>query len=112
VEPERIDRSVSTDLVKFGWWRSGPDADYAPAPMSFEQLRGLASRWNTDNRMGISEETPRQIEVLDVLDKTAVAKLTAFWGIDYMQLEKIEGKWMIRHVLWQSHPLDQDHSDH
>jgi len=36
--------------------------------------------------------------------KTATAKLTAFWGIDYFQLEKIEDKWMIRHIIWQSHP--------
>ena len=41
---------------------------------------------------------------MDVLDKTAVAKLTAFWGIDYFQLEKNDGIWQIRHVIWQSHP--------
>ena len=102
VQPERIERSVSTDLVKFGWFQS--NGAYRPAPMNFEQLRGLAARWNEGNRQGIDASSPKEIVVLDVLDKTAVAKLTAQWGIDYFQLEKIDGKWMIRHVLWQSHP--------
>ena len=74
--------------------------------MNFEQLKQLASRWNANNRMKLDDKTPREIVVLDVLDKTAVAKLTAQWGIDYFQLENIDGKWMIRQVLWQAHPMD------
>ena len=105
-QPDRIERSVSKDLVKFGYWRQSADEAYAPAPMNFEQLKQLASRWNANNRMKLDDKTPREIVVLDVLDKTAVAKLTAQWGIDYFQLENIEGKWMIRHVLWQAHPME------
>jgi hypothetical protein len=104
--PERIERSISKDLVKFGYWRQSADEAYAPSPMNYEQLKQLASRWNVNNRMKLDDKTPREIVVLDVLDKTAVAKLTAQWGIDYFQLEKIDGKWMIRHVLWQAHPID------
>ena len=104
VEPERIERSVSPDLVKMGWWREGPDAEYAPSIMTYEQLVRLAGSWNRDNRQGVDDTTPRDIVVLDVLDQTAVAKLTAVWGIDYFQLEKVDGVWKIRHVLWQSHP--------
>lgn len=102
VEPDRIARSVSTDLVKFGWFKS--NGAYVPAPMSYEQLFRLAGSWNRDNRQNITDETVRDIVVYDVLDKTAVAKLTAQWGIDYFQLEKIDGTWKIRHILWQSHP--------
>jgi len=104
-EPERIERSVSKDLVKFGHWRSSATQDYRGAPMNFEQLKGLAADWNLDNRQGLDENTPREIVILDVLDKIASAKLTAQWGIDYFQLEKLDGKWMIRHVVWQSHPM-------
>lgn len=102
VEPERIARSVSTDLIKFGWYKS--NGAYVPAPMTYEQLVRLAGSWNRDNRQNITDETVRDIVVYDVLDKTAVAKLTAQWGIDYFQLEKIDGTWKIRHILWQSHP--------
>ena len=104
-EPERIERSVSKDLVKFGHWRRSADQEYRGAPMNFEQLKDLAANWNTNNRQGIDDSTPREIVVLDVLDKIASAKLTADWGIDYFQLEKLDGKWMIRHVVWQSHPM-------
>jgi hypothetical protein len=102
VEPDRIARSVSTDLVKFGWFKT--NGAYVPAPMSYQQLVNLAGSWNRDNRQNITDETVRDIVVYDVLDKTAVAKLTAQWGIDYFQLEKIDGTWKIRHILWQSHP--------
>jgi len=104
VEPERIERSVSPQLVKFGYWKANPDAEYAGAPMNYEQLRSLAGSWNVNNRQNITEDTPKEIDIYDVLDKTASAKLTALWGVDYFLLEKIDGKWMIRLILWQSPP--------
>jgi hypothetical protein len=58
---------------------------------------------------GLYQATPREIAILDVLDKTAVAKLTAQWGVDHFQLAKIDGKWMIKHILWQAHPISDDH---
>jgi hypothetical protein len=39
------------------------------------------------------------VAVLDVLDQTAVAKVTAAWGGDYMQLAKFEGRWKIVQIL-------------
>jgi hypothetical protein len=44
------------------------------------------------------------VEVYDVQNQTASAKLTAFWGTDYLLLGKYDGKWMISSVLWQSPP--------
>jgi len=105
VQPERIERSVSKDLVKYGYWRESAEEEYRGMPMNYEQLHGLATNWNKDNRQEITDESPKKIEVLDVLDKTGTAKLTAMWGIDYFQLEKVDDeRWMIRHVLWQAHP--------
>ena len=72
--------------------------------MNYEQLHKLAASWNVDNKQNVGAKTPKKVDVLDVLDKTATAKLTAHWGIDYFQLEKIEEKWMIRHIMWQAHP--------
>ena len=47
---------------------------------------------------------PKTIEIFEVLDQTASAKLTARWGIDYLLLARYDGRWMISHVLWQSPP--------
>jgi len=103
VEPERFEKSISKDLVKYGYWMN-PDGEYQGGAMNWDQAYALASRWNVDNRRGIDENTPKEIEVFDVLDKTASGKLTAYWGVDYFLLEKNDGVWQIRHVIWQSLP--------
>ena len=48
---------------------------------------------------------PKEVQLLDVLDQTAAAKVTAYWGTDYLLLAKFNGQWMITHVLWQSPPV-------
>ncbi|MCR9248436.1 MAG: nuclear transport factor 2 family protein [bacterium] len=102
-KPELIERSVHPELQKFGFYRSKPGAPYQPSPMTFEQLVKLAGKWNASGKRANAESVKR-VEVLDLIDQTAVLKVTAVWGIDHMQLAKFDGKWMIRHILWQSHP--------
>ena len=105
VKPELIERSVHPDLTKFGFWRESADQPYQSAAMTYEQLHALAAEYNRDGSR-VPEDAPKEVQVLDVLDQTASAKLTASWGIDYMQLAKFDGKWKILHVLWQVHPSD------
>jgi hypothetical protein len=103
VKPELIERSVHPDLKKFGFWRPEEDKQFKPGqPMTFEQLRDLAASYNKDGR--IPDDAPKKIEILDVMDKIASAKLTAAWGTDYFHLVKEDGKWKILQVVWQSPP--------
>ncbi len=53
-----------------------------------------------------AEKLAKNVEVLDYQDQTAAAKVTAWWGTDYVLLGKYNGRWMITHVLWQSPPLN------
>jgi hypothetical protein len=106
VAPERIDRSVSPDLVKRGYWRSEGETEYSESPMTFDQLRQLAGRWNANGHVDATAAV-KEVVVLDVLDKTASAKLVADWGVDYMHLAKVDGRWMIKNILWQG-PLAVD----
>ena len=101
VQPERIERSVSKDLRKLGYWRQDSSVEYRAAPMTYQELYDLAAKWNANGHVD-AETAPKEIVVFDVLDQTAVAKLTAAWGVDYFQLGKYDGKWMIVNVLWQS----------
>ncbi len=103
VEPDRIKRSVATDLAKVGYWRSKDATEYEEGRMTYEQLVGLAGKWNSKGRVD-AETAPKEIEIFDVMDQTATVKLSAHWGVDYLQLAKIDGKWMIKNVLWQSYP--------
>ena len=101
VEPARIERSVSRNLAKTGFYRGPNDATYrAGSNMSFEQLVEVAKNWNKEGKL--RKDAPKEITVFEVLDKTATAKLVAEWGIDYFHLAKLDGKWMIVNVLWQS----------
>ena len=103
-EPDRIRRSVHKDLQKFGFGKREGE-DWRHIPMTFDRLVELATEWNKDGT-AIPKGAPKRIEILDVLDKTASAKLTASWGVDYFHLAKYDGKWMIVHVLWQSIPKE------
>ena len=40
---------------------------------------------------------PKDIILYDVQDQTANARLTAWWGIDYLLLAKQNGRWLITH---------------
>jgi hypothetical protein len=101
VQPDRIERSVHTSLVKRGFYKDTAAGPYNESPMTYEQLVKLAGSWNKEGKRDISI---KEVAVLDVLDQTAVAKVTASWGIDYMLLAKYGDRWKITQILWQSHP--------
>jgi hypothetical protein len=101
VQPDRIQRSVHPQLTKKGYWRKTTSEPFGPEQtMTFDQLVTLAGKWNAKGTL--PEDAPRIIEIFDVQDQTASAKLTAQWGTDYFQLAKYEGRWMIVNILWQS----------
>lgn len=105
VEPERIERSVSKDLAKIGYWKRDANSAYRESPMTYEQLYALAGEWNKNGNVD-PKTAPKKIEVLDLLDQTAVVKLSADWGIDYLNMAKKDGRWTIVNILWQSYPAD------
>jgi hypothetical protein len=101
VQPERIERSVHPSLVKRGFYKDTAAGPYHESPMTYEQLVRLAGNWNKE---GKRDTSIKEVAVLDVLDQTAVAKVTAQWGIDYMLLARYGDRWKITQILWQSHP--------
>ncbi|MEM7306379.1 MAG: nuclear transport factor 2 family protein [Planctomycetota bacterium] len=107
VRPENIDRSVDRGLVKLGYTKRDAEEGWKRHDMNFDQLRELVSGWNKEKWM--PADAQKDVVVLDVLDKTASAKATAHWGVDYFHLVKDdEGTWKITQVVWQSHPLAKD----
>lgn len=105
-QPARIEKSVHTGLTKHGFWRKPGETVYQPqSTMTYAQLVDLAGKWNKD---GKRDTSIKEVVVLDVLDKTAAAKIVANWGIDYMQLARYDGQWKIVNILWQAHPPGKD----
>lgn len=100
VQPDRIKKSVHPELMKKGFWKGKDKSDYNyQGIMTFDQLVELAGKWNAKG--WLAKDAPKKIDIYDVQDQTASAKLTAYWGTDYFQLAKFDGKWLIVNIFWQ-----------
>jgi hypothetical protein len=101
----KIARGVHPDVNKRGFYipRASQSGQYVAEPMSyaqmFEYVRGVQESGETADA-----SAPKDIVIFDILDQTASAKLTAFWGTDYLLLAKSDGMWKIWQVLWQTPP--------
>jgi len=96
-------RGVRPEFFKYGFFPSRNGGGYQGERMTWNDalsyIRGVRER-----KRFAPADAPKVIDVYDVSDQTASAKLTAFWGIDYLLLAKYDGRWMITHVLWQTPP--------
>lgn len=97
----KLRRSVHPEVNKFGFAREAPGGAYQRYPMSFEQMFQFAAGVRAGRNLP-PEGAPKEVMVLDVQDQTAVVKVVAWWGQDYMQMARYDGRWMIVHILWQS----------
>ena len=103
-------------MRKYGYARTRAAAPGAAAPGAAPApaYRGMAmtfpdgflgfARGVREGRTRTPAGAPKAITLFDVQDQTASAKLTAWWGTDYLLLAREQGRWMITHVLWQSAP--------
>lgn len=108
VDSTRIEKSVDTTLRKLGYWFNPKEKAWTGGSnMSYTQLVSLAARWNKSGKR-VNENTPKEIEIYDVNTKTASAKLTAAWGVDYFHLAKMNDQWKIMNVIWQSIPKAEE----
>ena len=71
--------------------------------MPFPEFLSYANRIRT-GRSRTPPNSVKDIVLFDVQDQTASAKLTAWWGTDYLLLAKDKGRWIILQVLWQGPP--------
>lgn len=94
-------RSIRPEVQKYGYFIPRGKEAYQGEPMSFQEMLDYARRVKATGR-GAPEGAPKKVEILDILDQTAAAKVTAWWGTDYLQLARHDGRWMILHVMWQS----------
>ena len=99
----KLVRSVRPEVVKYGYFIPKGKTAYAGEAMPWAEFMSYANSVKKSGKP-TPASSPKEITLLDVADQTASAKLTAWWGIDYMHLAKFDGKWMITQVLWQSPP--------
>lgn len=100
--PERMAKAVHPELVKR---IVGFDT---VTKKSLIQNMGFTHLMNNTRRGG-GKSTPvtqqeKRVDIYDIFGNTAVARLTMSTWIDYMQLARIDGKWIIVNVLWELKP--------
>lgn len=99
----RFVRSISPRVFKYGYYVPRDSTRYVGEQMEWPEFHAYANRVKAQKRFQPAT-APKRIDIYEVLDQTASAKLTAYWGIDYLLLAKENGRWMITHVLWQTPP--------
>jgi hypothetical protein len=99
----KLVRSVRPEVVKYGFYVPPDSSRYVGEAMSWPEFLSYARNIRERNRPAPAT-APKRVEIFDIQDQTASAKLTAWWGTDYLLLAKYDGHWMIRQVLWQSLP--------
>jgi hypothetical protein len=96
-------RSIRPDVFKYGFWLPRDSTRYQGEQMPWSEFLAYTRRMRARGAV-TPASAPKEVQLLDVLDQTAAAKVTAFWGVDYLLLGKFDGRWQVSSVLWQSRP--------
>ena len=97
----KLIKSLMPTLYKFGYWKNKSTGTYGPdGQMTYRQALDYARKVMEKQKFA-KADAPKKVEVLDIQNSIAAAKVTAFWGVDYILLSKQNGQWMIEQVLWE-----------
>src|SRR5688572_7932348 len=88
----KIHKSIISSVVKYGYYIPRGKTIYEGEPMSFKEMIDYAAGVRKRGPAPDVEKFPKKIEVFDVQDQTASAKLTAWWGTDYLLLSRLNNK--------------------
>jgi hypothetical protein len=98
--------SLKPSLYKFGYWKNKDTGKYDPdGQMTYRQALDYAKGVMAKKNFA-KADAPKKVEVLDIMNSIASAKVTAWWGVDYILLSKQGDKWSIEQVLWEG-PLNK-----
>lgn len=110
-------KQTALDYIE-GWYEG--NAERMERALHPDLAKRIVTRKNTVNNMdakslvqatreGGGKDTPRErqqkdVTILDVYEKAATVKVVASDWIDYMQMGKVNGRWLIINVLWEQKP--------
>lgn len=96
--------ALKPSMYKIGYWKNKTTGVYDfDGQMTYRQALDYAK--NVKEKKNFAKaDAPKKVQVLDVGNSIASAKVEAWWGIDYILLAKQNGKWVIEQVLWEGPP--------
>lgn len=93
--------ALKPSLYKIGYWKNKTSGNYDfDGQMTWRQALDYAKKV-FDKKSFAKSDAPKKVEVFEIGNTIASAKVTAWWGIDYLLLSKQNDKWMIEEVLWE-----------
>jgi len=97
--------ALKPTLYKFGYWKNKTTGNYDPdGQMTYREALDYAKHVFAKKNFAKPGAT-KKVEVLDIMNTIASAKVSAWWGVDYILLAKQGDKWMIEQVLWEGPPV-------
>lgn len=103
---DKLKACLQPELNKFGFWKDKDSSEYRQVNhMSYDQALAFADNV-LEKKQFPKPDAPKEVEVLNIGKTIAAAKVTAWWGIDYILLSKRGDVWMIEQVLWEG-PLEK-----
>jgi hypothetical protein len=98
---ERMERSLHPELAKrmVETNRNGKSRLNQMSAMTLVQYTRAGGGKNTPK-----DKQQKDVVILDVFENAASVKVVASDWVDYMQMSKFDGRWMIVNVLWELKP--------
>ena len=105
-DTSKLIAALKPSLYKIGYWKNKNTGVYDfDGQMTFREALDYAKNVMTKKNFA-KPDAPKKVEVLDLGSSIASAKVTAWWGIDYILLSKQGDKWVIEQVLWEGPPTN------
>ena len=77
---EKLKAGLIPKMYKYGFWKGKDSRTYKNAgTMTFEQALAFAKNVK-DKKQFPKSDAPKKVEILEVSDKIAITKVTAWWG--------------------------------
>lgn len=93
--------ALKPSMYKIGYWKNENTGVYNfDGQMTYRAAMDYAKNVMAKKNFA-KPDAPKKVQVLDVGNSIASAKVTAWWGIDYILLSKQGDKWIIEQVLWE-----------
>lgn len=100
---ERMERSLHPDLAK-RIVRTDPSTGKSRLEhMTAPRLVQIAG--SMKSRPVPKEKQQKDVTILDLFENAACVKIVANDWIDYLQVAKFDGRWVIVNVLWEMKPV-------
>jgi hypothetical protein len=105
-DTSKLIEALKPTMYKIGYWKNKNTGSYDfDGQMTYRQALDYAKNVLTKKNFA-KPDAPKKVQVLDIGNSIASAKVTAWWGIDYILLSKRDNKWMIEQVLWEGPPAN------